>query len=69
MWMWGAEKSSGSSPRPGEKAVWPQSQGRSSRTSICSTSPGRAPATLTGPVSGWPLNSRLPTSAAVEWRV
>ena len=48
---------SGRSPRPGRMWVQPNaSDGRTSRMSTTSTSPGRAPLIATGPVSGWPLN-------------
>ena len=62
---YGSVKSSRSSPMPGRNEVYPRSPGTSSRTSTCSTSPGRAPRISTGPVSGWPFDTRLPTSADV----
>ena len=50
-------------------AVQPQSRGRSSRISTASTSPGRAPWTKTGPVTGLTCaKSSAATSATVESR-
>jgi hypothetical protein len=48
-------------PKPGMIAVQPQSRGRSERISASSTSPGCAPLTNTGPVTGF---TRVKSSAA-----
>ncbi len=59
-----AKSASGKSPRPGRMAVQPKSAGFTSRISTTSASPGRAPRTRTGPVSGWPRKGpRLRTSS------
>ena len=65
-----AKSLSGKSPRPGRIAVQPKSSaGRTSRISITSVSPGSAPRTETGPVSGWPRNGpRAMTSGWVDLR-
>ncbi len=71
IWRNGFEKSdSGRSPRPGLIEVQPKSaSGFMSRISIASASPGSAPRTRTGPVSGWPRKGpRLSTSAWVDTR-
>ncbi len=59
---------SGRSPRPGRIAVQPNgARGRTSWISTTRTSPGCAPRTRTGPVSGWPRNGpRAITSAWVD---
>ena len=50
-------------------AVQPQSRGRSERISTSSTSPGSAPLTNTGPVTGFTrVKSRPATSATPESR-
>ncbi len=63
----GSGNSSASSPNPGMIAVQPQSPGRSSRISTASTSPGLAPFTATGPLTGltW-LKSRFVTASTPE---
>ena len=69
IWRKGLGKSaSGSRPRPGRMAVQPKgAPGFISRISTTRVSPGRAPSTRTGPVSGWPRNGPRPmTSSCVE---
>ncbi len=63
----GSGYSSARSPNPGMIAVQPQSPGRSSRISTASTSPGFAPFTATGPLTGFTCEkSRFVTASTVE---
>ena len=63
----GSVNSSASRPKPGISAVQPQSCGRNSTISISSTSPGEAPLTNTGPLTGLTcVKSSFSTSAAPE---
>lgn len=65
----GSGNSSASRPKPGMIAVQPQSRGRSARISTSSTSPGAAPLTNTGPVTGFTrVKSSAATSATEEPR-
>jgi hypothetical protein len=65
----GSGNSSASRPKPGMIAVQPQSRGLSDRISTSSTSPGCAPLTNTGPVTGFTrVKSSAATSATAESR-
>ena len=50
---YGSVKTSARKPKPGITAVTPKAAERYSRNSTSRTSPGFAPSTSTGPVSGW----------------
>ena len=64
---YGPVKRSSSNPAPRSKLDHPQPVWRTSRMSICNTSPGRASSTKTGPVSEWTRSrSMRARSAAVD---
>ena len=62
----GSGKRSASSPKPGMTAVVPTASQSSASSSTTSTSPGRAPRTATGPVSGWLAPRSTSRSASAE---
>lgn len=65
----GSGKSAASSPKPGIEAVQPQSAGSNSSRSTWSVSPGSAPETSTGPVTGRRARSRaVRASRWSSWR-
>src|SRR5471032_1045437 len=67
IWSFGSLNWSASRPKPGILAVQPQPDGLNESTFILSASPGCAPSTKTGPVTGLTSEkSSFVTSAVVE---
>ena len=66
---YGSSKRSPSSPKPGMMAVEPKSSVSTARISTLRTSPGSAPRTAIGPVSGWPRSQvERPRDRRRPWR-